>query len=196
MIGWGYNAHSLHSGFRSPFAFMHLPWVGLTTLGQPLGRDATASRPFAERSSIAGQVIGPTTSVRPRTPRRGAPTQDMPHHPSRSPVSLCARLLVGLTTLGQPRLSEGAQPYPRQVDAMSSHPYPIPPPATRGCHPPSYLCFAACQRASMSPRGLRPRLLRSSSPCQQFPAVRLTWPESRSTYTTPRCATGRHPTWP
>ena len=30
-------------------------------------------------------------------------------------------------------------------------------------------CFAACQRASMSPRGLRPRLLRSRSPCQQFP---------------------------
>jgi len=23
-----------------------------------------------------------------------------------------------------------------QADAMSSHPYPFPPPATRGCHPP------------------------------------------------------------
>jgi len=32
---------------------------------------------------------------------------------------------VGLTALGQPRLSEGAQPYPMQADAMSSHPYPM-----------------------------------------------------------------------
>ena len=28
--------------------------------------------------------------------------------------------LVGLTTLGQPRLSEGAQPYPRQTNHLGS----------------------------------------------------------------------------
>jgi len=38
--------------FRFPYAFTHLPRVGLTTLGQPLGRGATASRPFAARSSM------------------------------------------------------------------------------------------------------------------------------------------------
>jgi len=40
-----------------------------------MGRGATASRPFAERSlQSRASYPDPTKTVRPRTPRRGAPT--------------------------------------------------------------------------------------------------------------------------
>ena len=71
----------------------------------------------------------------------------------------------------------------------------VPPPATRGCHPPpemfscpnpypspfTHFCTFARGSAAVAPlhfrqalpRGLRPRLLRSGSPCQRFPHAAL-----------------------
>ena len=61
---------------------------------------------------------------------------------------------VGLTTLGQPRLSEGAQPYLKTggCDVIAS--LPDPPPATRVCHPPPetlHLTFAPRTASGAAP---------------------------------------------
>ena len=59
--------------------------------------------------------------------------------------------------------------FPRLVPERPDPELQAPVPVT--CHPEWTRCLAACQRASRTPHGPRPRLLRSSSPCQRIPAA-------------------------